>query len=169
MPAANNILRNFALSVAGTGYAGNADEVQLPTLAIKTEDFMAGGMDASTAIDMGMEKMELTFKLNDKAAAALATFGVIGGPDPTFNFRGALQNLDGSVSSLLVQARGRTKSIKPTVAKVGARADDEYAVDLNYYSYAVDGSVIHLIDVLNGIRMIDGVDQLANIRAALGL
>ena len=52
----NDILKNMSLFVDGRGYAGNVDELNLPKLALKTEEFRGGGMDAPIEIDMGMEK-----------------------------------------------------------------------------------------------------------------
>jgi len=169
MSAANRILRNFALFVDGLGYAGNAEEVTPPVLAIKTEDYMAGGLDSSLPIDMGQEKMELKFKLNDMGADALSLWGVIGGPDFTTNLKGALQNLDGSVESILIAGRGRVRSVTASSMQAGQKANHEYVMDLTYFRYDLDGATIHEIDVPNMIRRINGVDQLANIRAAMGI
>jgi P2 family phage contractile tail tube protein len=169
MSAANRVLRNFAVFVDGNGYAGNAEEVTLPTLDIKFEEFMAGGLDSPLPIDMGQEKMELKFKLNDLGADALSTWGVIGGADFTYNFKGALQNLDGSTESILVACRGHTKTLTPSTWTAGSKANHEYAVFCTYYRYDVDGSTVHEIDVANMIRSINGVDQLANVRTALGM
>lgn len=41
-----NILRNVNVFVDGRGYAGRAQEVTLPKLAVKTEEHRAGGLDA---------------------------------------------------------------------------------------------------------------------------
>ena len=35
----NDILKNMSLFVDGRGYAGNVDELNLPKLALKTEEF----------------------------------------------------------------------------------------------------------------------------------
>ncbi len=52
------ILRNFNVFVDGRGYAGKIEEITLPKLTIKTEEYRAGGMDIPISIDMGMEKLE---------------------------------------------------------------------------------------------------------------
>jgi UDP-N-acetylmuramoyl-L-alanyl-D-glutamate--2,6-diaminopimelate ligase len=52
------ILKNFNVFVDGRGYAGKIDEITLPKLTIKTEEYRAGGMDIPVSIDMGMEKLE---------------------------------------------------------------------------------------------------------------
>jgi hypothetical protein len=166
---ANGILRDFALTVDGEGYAGNAEEVTLPALDLLIVDYKAGGLDAPLSIDMGMEKMQLKAKLNDTTADALATFGLLGSQDKTVTLKGAAQNLDNSISQIAVSARGKCRTLTASPWKKGETANHEYVWDLSYYQYAVDGSVVHQIDVQNGIRIINGVDQLQNVRAALGL
>ncbi len=46
------ILRNFNVFVDGRGYAGKIDEITLPKLTIKTEEYRAGGMDIPINIDI---------------------------------------------------------------------------------------------------------------------
>ncbi len=46
------ILKNFNVFVDGRGYAGRIDEISLPKLAIKTEEYRAGGMDIPVSIDI---------------------------------------------------------------------------------------------------------------------
>ncbi|WP_033730345.1 phage major tail tube protein, partial [Pseudomonas putida] len=45
----------------------------------------------------------------------------------------------------------------------------KHAVSLTYYKLEVDGRTVYEIDALGMRRVIDGVDQLAEQRAALGL
>ncbi|TDA49182.1 phage major tail tube protein, partial [Burkholderia pyrrocinia] len=53
--------------------------------------------------------------------------------------------------------------------KPGSTSELKYTAELTYYKAEIDGSVICEIDVLNMIRIIDGVDQLADVRKALGM
>ena len=56
-------LKHFNLFVDGRGYAGKIEELTLPKVTIKAEEFRAGGMDAPMEIDLGMEKLEAEFTL----------------------------------------------------------------------------------------------------------
>ena len=47
------VLRGFDVFVDGRGYAGKVEELELPKLSIKTEEFRAGGMDVPVELDMG--------------------------------------------------------------------------------------------------------------------
>ncbi|HBO9818405.1 TPA: phage tail protein, partial [Pseudomonas aeruginosa] len=44
-----------------------------------------------------------------------------------------------------------------------------YAVAVSYYKLEVDGREVYEIDPVNGVRAINGVDQLAGMRNDLGL
>ncbi|SMG63879.1 Phage major tail tube protein, partial [methanotrophic bacterial endosymbiont of Bathymodiolus sp.] len=57
----DDILKNMALFVDGRGFAGNVEELTLPKLTLKTEEFRNGGMDAPIEVEMGMEKLESEF------------------------------------------------------------------------------------------------------------
>ncbi|BGI52444.1 MAG: hypothetical protein HamCj_07970 [Candidatus Hamiltonella defensa (Ceratovacuna japonica)] len=62
-------LKNMNLYIDGKGYAGVIEEITLPKLTLKSEEFRGGGMDAPIKIDMGMEHLEtgFTLKVFDKS------------------------------------------------------------------------------------------------------
>lgn len=169
MSAASQILKNFNLYVDGRGYAGNVDEVQLPTLSIKNEEYRAGGMDAPVELDMGMEKMESTFKLSRYAQDVLKLFGL--GPQGTvqLTLRGAVESLDGTVEAVNVFMTGTIDTVTPDSITPGAKAGWQYKMSVRAYRYEQNGATLHDIDVVNMKRIINGVDRLAKIRAAIGL
>lgn len=167
MSAAAQILKNFNLYVDGRGYAGNAEEVQLPALNVTGEDYRAGGMDAAIEIDMGMEKLEASFKLSKWESNIDSLFRSPGQVPMTF--RGALEDLDGTVKPVVVKMLGKIHGIEPDAATPGAKASKTYRVPLVSYSYTIDGRVVHDIDVRNMKCVIDGTDRLAAQRKAIGL
>lgn len=169
MAAAAQIRKNFNLFLDGFGYAGNVEEYQAPTLAVQVEDFRAGGMDSSVALDMGQEKMEANFKLSQIAANALKLWGVGQGQTFSLVVRGALEDLDGTVKAEVFTQRGTIRSIEWDAVTPGAKAGVSLMMDIREFSYDVDGVRIHEIDVLNMKRIVNGVDRLAAQRAAVGL
>jgi uncharacterized protein len=169
MSAAAQLLKNFNLYVDGRGYAGSVDEVQLPALNILEEDYRAGGMDAPVGIDMGMEKLEATFRISKFDRELLGQFGVSPGATVPFVVRGALESLDGTVQAVVVTMRGRIKGIEFEAITPGTKAGLTISVSLQAYRYEQDGVTVHDIDVPNMTRVINGVDRLAQIRAAIGL
>lgn len=169
MDAASQILKNYNLFVDGRGYAGNVDEVQLPNLALILEQFRGGGMDASIPLDMGMEALELSFKLSRFSPEVLRLFGLANGSTVPLVFRGALQSADGVVVAVVINATGRITSVTTDPVRAGEKPLQSYTVGLTYYRYQQAGETVHEIDIPNMKRIINGVDQLAAIRAAIGV
>ena len=85
------ILRNFNVFVDGRGYAGKIDEVTLPKLTIKTDEYRAGGMDIPVNIDMGMEKLEADFTFAEYDSELFRLFGLINGNSVALTLRGGMQ------------------------------------------------------------------------------
>lgn len=169
MGIANKQLKNFNLFVDGRGKAGNIEDLTLPKLSIKTEDFRAGGMDSSIAIDMGMEKLELSFTLTEFDADVLKLWGLVQNASKQFTIRGALESLDGSVDALVINAAGTVKEIDFSAFKAGDKSTLKITVDLRSYRYEQAGQEIYNIDIQNMVRTINGVDQLQARRQAIGV
>lgn len=167
--AARDVLNNFNLFVDGRGYAGQVEEYNAPVLTVKTEDFRGGGMDTSEALDMGLEKLECDFSLVAYDRDVLALFGFVPGAEVPVTIRGALQSVDGSVKSVTHTLRGKIRSLDSGTWKPGDKPSLTVTMDLHYYRLQHDGVVTHEIDVRNMIRTINGTDQLAEQRRAMGI
>jgi hypothetical protein len=167
--AARDILRNFNLFVDGRGYAGNVSEYSAPPLAVQTEDFRAGGMDAPIALDMGMEGLEASFVLTAYDFDVLTLWGVAEGESVNFTARGAVESYDGTVKASVHRLRGKITRIERGTWSPGQMAPLTVTVRCDFFSEELDGREIHNIDVLNMTRVINGVDQLAARRAAIGI
>lgn len=169
MSAARQILKNFQLFVDGRGYAGNCEEFQPPELAIATEDFRSGGMDAPIKLDMGMEALEATFKLSEFSEDVLKQFGIVNGGNVPLVVRGALQDLDGTVKPTAFWMRGSITNVAPDAMAPGSKPSIQFTVSLTYYRHEINGTKVHEIDIPNMVRMVNGVDVLAQTRAAIGM
>ena len=164
-----DILRNINLFVDGRGYAGRVAEVNLPKLTVKTEEHRDGGMDAPVEIDMGLEKLECDFSISAIDADVLRSWGLNVGALVPVTFRGAVQSEDGSVKAVVAEVRGQVKEIDWGTWKPGEKTPLKAMIAPRYYKLTHDGQTIHEIDVDNMIRVVDGADQLAAQRAALGI
>ncbi len=170
MSAAANILKNFNLFVDGRGHAGNCDELQLPTLALTVEDYRAGGLDTSVAVEMGQEKMESSFTLSKYDVNVLALWGVAPGATVAVVARGALESFAvAAVTPVVVRMTGTIRSMEPGAWQAGQKSTLKFNMDLTAYVYTQDGRTLHDIDVLNMKRVVNGVDRLAGQRNALGI
>ena len=169
MPA-QQVLKNFALFVDGRVYAGECDEVNLPKLTVKTEEFRAGGMDVPLDMDMGMEKLELSFSMVSYAPDILQLMGAGLNSDVSLTFRGALVGHDNPLpQAMLVVMRGRLKEHDPGTHTAGGKPALKFTASLSYYSLTINGIPCVTIDVRNLIRQIGSVDHLAAIRSVLGI
>lgn len=167
--AARDVRKNMNLFVDGRGYAGQVEEFNAPKLTLKTEEFRAGGMDAPIELTMGMEKLECDFSLVAYDQKVLAAFGVKEGQWVPFVLREALESLDGKVTAVVHTMRGKIREIDPGTSKPGDKPSLKLSVALAYYKLEHGGHVVHEIDVENMVRVVNGVDALAETRAALGM
>lgn len=165
----NDVLKNMSLFVDGRGYAGNIEELNLPKLTIKTEEFRAGGMDAPVEVEMGMEKLECDFTLTRFDKDLLKLFGLAPGNTVPLTARGVLISDDGTQTPVIVNLQGSLREVDWGNWKAGEKASLKCAVALRYYKFTHGGDVVHEIDIPNMVRVIGGVDQLATTRDALGL
>jgi P2 family phage contractile tail tube protein len=164
------LLKNFNVFADGINYAGKADEVTPPKLTTKTEEFRAGGMDAPVEIDMGMEKIELSISMAEYNAQLCKLYGLVSDSPKLFVLRGALQRQGEDAVAVAITARGTVKERDPGTWKAGDKpASMKFTVACTYYKEEIAGEVVTEIDVENMIRIIGGVDQMASLRAALGI
>lgn len=161
-------LRNFNVMIDGFGFAGRADEVTLPTLSLATEEHRAGGMDAPVDVDMGMELMDLSVVISDYDESVISGFGLLG-PGVPITLRGAIQRQGEAAQPVVIKMLGGLKSREVGAFAVGAKQTTTLTYSLRKYSEAINGVEYVNIDIENMVRVINGVDQLASQRAALGL
>lgn len=162
-------LSNTNLFVDGISFNGDVPGLTLPKVTLKTEEYRGGGMAGPVELDMGLEKMEANFTTNGVRRESLKFFGL--SDQTAFNgtFRGSFKGLKGAVTPVVATLRGMLKEVDPGEWKPAALAEIKHNVAVLYYKLEVDGRVVYEIDMVNAVRIIDGVDQLAAERAALGL
>lgn len=167
--AARDVLKNMNLWIDGNGMAGQIQELNLPKLTLQTEEFRGGGMDAPVDLTMGIEKLVTDFSLISYDLAVLGTWGVREGQTIPLTIRAALESYDGTITPVMVNMRGKVTELDAGTWTPGAVPSLKVTMTLNYFKQTHGGVVIHEIDVINMVRVIDGVDGLAAQRAALGL
>ena len=160
-------LKDFAVFVDGRGYIGKAEECVLPKLSLNTKEFEAGGMPAPTDIDMGLKKLEASANFAEHDPELFSLFGLVNGKDVTMTFRGAFCG-GGETVERVVQLRGLVTELDSGTWKKGEKPPVKVSMSVRYYKDTIGGREVAEVDVVNNIRVIDGVDQLADVRAALG-
>jgi len=162
-------LSNTNLFLDGVSFNGDVPSLTLPKISIKTEDYRGGGMAGDIELDMGLEKMEAGWVTNGVRRESLKFFGLADRTAANAVFRGSFKGLKGATSAVVATLRGGIKEIDPGDWKAGDKAEMKHQMSVVYYKLEIDGRVIYEIDMVNMVRVIDGVDQLAAERAALGL
>jgi len=161
------VLRNLNLYVDGRDYAGRVDEITLPKLTLKTEEYRAGGMDAPIEVDMGLEKLEASFTVSDYDPNLFTKLGLAPGEMVNITMRGALDQ-DGAITPIRVTLNGSWTEIDMGSWSAGDKSELKVSIAARHYSLSIDNQDVILIDVPNMTRVINGVDALADIRAAIG-
>ncbi|MFN3752386.1 MAG: phage major tail tube protein, partial [Thiobacillus sp.] len=127
------VLKNMNLFVDGRGYAGRVDEIQLPKLALKTEEHRAGGMDVPVEIDLGLEKLEAEMTISDYDAEVFKLFGLLDQTSTPMTLRGAIQAQGQEAKPVVVSLRGGIKGIEPSAWKMGDKSTVKLSVAASYY------------------------------------
>lgn len=148
------------------GYAGRVDEITLPKLTVKTEEYQGVGMSAPVEIDMGLEKLEMEMTFSEYDAELFKLFGLTNGAEVAFTIRGALEG-NKETAPLIVNVRGYFKELDFDSWKPAEKATLKCSVACNYYKLTIDGVELIEIDPVNMIRNVNGTDQLSEIRQAL--
>lgn len=160
------VLKNFNLFINGTGYAGLCDEAEMPDLKIKTENHRGGGMDSDYEIDMGMDAMTVKLTLGEYAESVISAFG----SGNRIQLRGSIvRDSDGTHTPIICEIQGRQKTLNFGKWKAGDKTQPAHEFTVDYFRWNQGGSDLIVIDVINMIRLINGVDQLANIRSDLAM
>jgi P2 family phage contractile tail tube protein len=160
------ILKNFSLFADGRGLAGLIETLTLPTITLKMEEFRGGGMDAPVEHDMGMEKLEGTFQLQEYNPDRMA---LLGQAHVQLTARGAIRRDGEDAAAVVVNMTGMVKQKEPGDWKAGESSMPTFSYTLRYFKLTVDGREIYEIDKVNMVRRVNGVDQLATIRQAIGV
>lgn len=162
------ILKNFSAFVDGRGFAGRVDEVVLPKLTIQTEEHRAGGMDAPIEIDLGMEKLEAELTFAEYDIELFRLFGLNDGNAVAITLRGAIQ-AGGDAEPVVINLRGFFRELDAGTWKAGDKATLKCMVAARYYKLTINETEVIEIDAENMVRVINGVDQLASVRDAIGV
>ncbi|MDF3135325.1 phage major tail tube protein [Pseudomonas extremaustralis] len=163
------MLTNCVMFVDGVSFSGDVPSMTLPKLSIKTEEYRGGGMSGPVDLPTGLEKLEAAFTTNGVRREALKFFGLADQTACNLVFRGSFKGQKGTVKSVTVTLRGSLKEVDMGDWKPGDKAEIKHAVAVTYYKLEIDGRVMYEIDFANMVQVIDGVDQLAAERSALGL
>ena len=163
------LLSNTNLFIDGVSFAGDVPSLTLPKMTVKTEGHRGGGMAGEIEMDMGLEKMEASWTTTGVRREALKFFGLSDQTSCNAVFRGSFRGRKGDITPVIATLRGMLKEVDMGDWKPGDKAELKHAMAVHYYKLEIDNRVMYEIDMVNCVRVIDGVDQLADERNAIGL
>lgn len=163
------VIKDAILSVEGTSFAGRVKNLEWPKLARKMEEYRAGGMMGPVEIDLGGEKMEMSFEMPEQDAELLGHFGVcnVGGIRFRINASAESDSPDCSSDAIEVVATGRFKEIELGSFEGGDLQESKFAVSLATFKYSRNGSEVLDIDHINNIFKVNKRDLLEKRRENL--
>ena len=166
---ARYILKAVSAFVDGKGYAGDVMDFTPPKLTRVTEDFRGGAMAGAIQIGQGIEALTASLTLTGYDPDVLALWGVAVGKEFPIQARGYLESQDGTKTAVVHEMRGTITEEDPGTWQPGQGAPLKITMNLTYYKLTHGDRVLHEIDLINTIHIVDGVDQMAERREALGL
>lgn len=166
-----SILKDFNLYNDAQGYQGRIDEITLPALNRKVEEYQGGGMVGPVDVDLGQEKIDLDWTVKGFDLQVMKQYGYVGVAGVALRFAGAYQEDENcTVKAVEISVRGRHTAIESGTAKKGdTNANTKVKSNLSYYKLSVDNEEIIEIDLINYVFKVNGVDQLEAMRKAIGL
>ncbi|WP_288804068.1 phage major tail tube protein [uncultured Novosphingobium sp.] len=162
------VLKDKMLFNEGLAYLGECKSITLPVLTRKMEEWKVGG--GVLKMDMGQEAMSMTHTYGGPMREILRQYGVTTVDGTYLRFAGNYQQEDtASIDTIEVIVRGRHSEIDMGDAEDGEAGEFKVSTEVAYYKLVWNGRTELEIDPLNMIFVVDGVDLMAERRAAIGL
>ncbi|RHW21702.1 phage major tail tube protein [Pseudomonas jilinensis] len=165
-------IKNMNLFNDGESYVGVIKTVTLPALSRKMEGYRGGGMNGPVKVDHGLsdDGIQIEWATGGLVTQILRQYGITRADGVQLRFAGAFQRDDtGEVSAVEVVVRGRHEEISFGDYEPGEDTEHSITTTCTYYKLTIDNEVLVEIDILNMVEIVDGVDRLAEQRAAIGL
>jgi uncharacterized protein len=169
MSQINYILKYFTVWLDGHGLMAEGHECKLPHPQIKFEDMRAGGMDSPHPVDLGVEKMEVDFKLYSFNPLIIRRWGLLNGQSSRLTFRGHMEGTGGQNDKIKAVMDAHPDKMDFGNWKPGSHPENSWHAKVSYYRLEINDVVEIEIDPLGFKRIIGGVDQLTNARISLGI
>lgn len=163
-------LKNFNVFVNTHSWSGVAEEVTIPKITKKTEDFRGAGMIGDVALVMGYEKMEGEVVYAGFDVKQYRQLGVCGTSDLPVRFVGIYERQDDcSIQNVEIYTRGVATELDPGSSKNGEKTETKMTYNYSYYRLEVDGVIEVELDFINGTEKFGGSDLAAEIKKLLGV
>lgn len=163
-------LKNFNLFGDGNSYQGEVDEVVLPKLTRKMEEWRGSGMRGPIKWENGMEAMTLEWTVGGLMRPVLQQWGVTTHNGLQLRFAGGYQAAGSDkVDAVEIIVRGCHSEIDMGAAKVGEDTSMKILTEVSYYKLSINGEDVIEIDFLGMVEKVNGNDSMQALRQAIGL
>ena len=147
--------------------------IELPSLENMTQSIngvgMAGEVDAPVLGHYGSMETKINWRTPTATAISFSGGGAV-----AIEAMGAIQHWDSSenryqIDSYRVVIRGRSKSYEQGTFEQGNTTDSSNTIETTYIKIEVNGSTVREIDKYGYKDVINGTDNLSEVRAAIGM
>ena len=166
-----HILQGFTMFLDGLDFGIDTEEVELPLPTPMTQDYRGGSQDLGIALPMSaIEALEVTVKMAGHNPQILGRMALAPGHTTRVTFRGGvLREIDGGIATHICIVEGAINGSSRDRWNRGEKSGLEFKMNgVKYYRYEADADIIHELQVWPPIRIINGVNQLAELNQALG-
>lgn len=166
-----HILQGFTMFMNGSDFGIDTEEVELPVPTPLTQEYRGGGMDVAVAMPMAaIEALQVTVKMAGHNPQIMKRMALRPGRTTRVTFRaGILREDEGAIVSHVCIVEGCINGGSRDRWQRGEKSGVEFVMNgIKYLRYEADSDVIHEIRAWPPKRVINGVDQLAELNAALG-
>ncbi len=166
-----NSLWNGNVYLDGIELLGRVAEIEIPMPKRLMQDYKGLGMAARIELPVGFDKLEAAVKFSsfDYTARSRA---VATAANHLLSVLGDIQVCDGSGQIADIPAQMNLTATFKDPGKIPMKAQQNVEIDATLTVYHVDlavgGEQIFLFDSFSNQYVVNGVDQLANYRAAIG-
>lgn len=166
-----HILQGFTMFMDGLDFGIDTEEVELPLPTPVTQEYRGGGQDLGINLPMSaIEALEVTVKMAGHNPDVLARMAQAPGITTRVTFRGGvMREQDGGIAAHVCIVEGALNGSSRDRWQRGEKSGLEFKLNgVKYYRYEADTRVIHELQVWPPVRIINGVNQLAQLNQALG-
>ena len=166
-----HLLQGFTMFMNGSDFGIDTEEVELPFPTPVTQEYRGGGMDMAVAQPMAaIEALQVTVKMAGHNPKIMKRMALRPGRTTRVTFRaGVLREDDGSIVTHLCIVEGAINGGTRDRWQRGEKSGVEFTINgIKYLRYEADSDIIHELRAWPPKRVIDGVEQLADLNAALG-
>jgi len=163
-------ISNFNLIFDGVGFVGLIEEMNLPKLVRKVEEYRNGGMFAPAELDLGMEALEADFTVTGYNKEIIKKYGVQAVDGVLCRLLAAeTPDSGGATDAIEIVMRGRWRELELGTVKTGEKNTTKVTFPMTYFKYSENGEDLIEIDTVNMIFKVAGKDLLESTRKALSI